>query len=92
MFVNWEKMKDHRFSVMQICLAFLFVPQYFFEFYFSKCNVLFAIKIYHLSLCKYLVFVYEFLGNMPYGMGMVVVVRQGAGFFFKMLMIGLVQL
>jgi len=54
--------------------------------------MLFAIKIYHLSLCKYLVFVYEFLGNMPYGMGMVVVVRQGAGFFFKMLMIGLVQL
>ena len=40
-----------------------------------------------------LVFIYEFLGNiLPYGMGMVVVVRQGAGFFFKMLMIGLVQL
>ena len=92
-FVNCEKMKGHRFSVMQICLAFLFVPQYFFDFCFSKCDMPFAIKIYHLSHCKYLVFIYEFLGNiLPYGMGMVVVVRQGAGFFFKMLMIGLVQL
>ena len=53
----------------------------------------FSIKIYHLSHWKCLVFIYEFLGNiLPYGMGMVVVVRQGAGFFFKMLMIGLVQL